>query len=180
LLDSRALAFDLLQDLGNALESLGRGSLSAEELAELLSLLVVVRRVPGDVGGLAVEEVWVEIRLVTACADTVATKTGPNALCLAVVCNFKAMMFFFSCTPCWDSVLTRHEHLVLVVLVRVREDISTLECLREESKDVVDDQQCGLSILGAGGVRLHAIDSDPFALLFVALAHDWRNGAASL
>ena len=76
--------------------------------------------------------------------------------------------------------LTGHEHLVLVVLVRVREDVGTLESLREESKNVVDNQQCRLSILGAGGVCLHAVDGDPFALLFVALAHDRRDGAASL
>jgi hypothetical protein len=48
---------DLFQDLGNTLEGLGWCGLSVEELAELLSLLVIVRRVPGDVGGLAVEEV---------------------------------------------------------------------------------------------------------------------------
>jgi hypothetical protein len=57
LLNLGALAFDLLQDLGDALESFRWCSLSVEELAELLSLLVVVRRVPGDVSGLAVEEV---------------------------------------------------------------------------------------------------------------------------
>jgi len=57
LLNAGALAFDFLQDLRDALKSLGRCSLSVEELSELLSLLVVVRRVPGDVSGLAVEEV---------------------------------------------------------------------------------------------------------------------------
>jgi len=59
LLDAGALAFDLLQDLRDALECLRRRCLTVEELAELLSLLVVVRRVPGDVGGLTVEEVWI-------------------------------------------------------------------------------------------------------------------------
>jgi len=59
LLDAGALAFDLLQDLRDALECLRRRGLTVEELAELLSLLVVVRRVPGDVGGLTVEEVWI-------------------------------------------------------------------------------------------------------------------------
>jgi hypothetical protein len=56
-LDSGALAFDLLEDLGDALKSLGRCSLCAEELAKLLSLLVVVRRVPRDVSGLAVKKI---------------------------------------------------------------------------------------------------------------------------
>ena len=76
--------------------------------------------------------------------------------------------------------LTRHEHLVLVVLVRVREDVCALECLWEESEDVVDDQQCGLGVFRASGICLHAIDGDPFAFLFIALAHDWRDAAASL
>ena len=75
LLDAGALAFDLLKDLGDALESLGWRSLCAEELAELLSLLVVVRRVPGDVGGLAIEEVWVEIKISNCFYGIIASKT---------------------------------------------------------------------------------------------------------
>lgn len=86
----------------------------------------------------------------------------------------------FERTALSSFALTGHEYLVLVVLVRVREDVGTLESLREEPKDIVDDQQCGLSILGTGGVCLHAVDGDPFALFFVALAHDRRDGAASL
>lgn len=89
-------------------------------------------------------------------------------------------MFSTQCTPLWNIKLTRHEHLVLVVLVRVREDVGTLDGLWEEAKNVINDQQCGFSILGSSGVGLHAVDGDPFALLFVALAHDWRDGAASL
>jgi hypothetical protein len=58
LLDAGALSLNFLQDLRDALESLGRRSLGVEELAELLALLFVVRRVPGNVGRLAVEEVW--------------------------------------------------------------------------------------------------------------------------
>jgi hypothetical protein len=73
-LDSGALHFDFLEDLGNALESLGRCSLCAEKLAELLSLLVVVRRVPGDVSGLAVEEVWIDVTLANRSNNTVGTK----------------------------------------------------------------------------------------------------------
>jgi hypothetical protein len=52
------LSLNFLQDLRDALESLGRRSLGVEELAELLALLFVIRRVPGNVGRLAVEEVW--------------------------------------------------------------------------------------------------------------------------
>jgi hypothetical protein len=62
----------------------------------------------------------------------------------------------------------------------VREDVGTLECLREEPEDIIDNQQRGFGILRAGGIGLHAIDGDPFTLLFVALAHDWRDAAASL
>ena len=58
LFDAGALALDLLQDLGEALKGLGRRSLGREELAELLALVIGVRGVPGDVSGLAVEEVW--------------------------------------------------------------------------------------------------------------------------
>jgi hypothetical protein len=57
LLDAGALSFDFLQDLGDPLKSLRRRSLGIEELAELLALFLVVRGVPGDVGGLTVEEV---------------------------------------------------------------------------------------------------------------------------
>ena len=86
------------------------------------------------------------------------------------------------CSSVWilRNVLTRHENLVLVVLVRVSKDISALKRLWEESKDVVDDQQCGLCVLRASGVCLHAIDGDPLALLLVALADNRGDGAASL
>jgi hypothetical protein len=58
LLDAGALSLNLLQELRDPLKGLGRRSLGVEELAELLALVVVVRRVPADVRGLAVEEVW--------------------------------------------------------------------------------------------------------------------------
>jgi hypothetical protein len=76
-------------------------------------------------------------------------------------------------------LLTGHEHLVLVVLVRVCEDIGTLQRLWEETEDVVDNQESRFGVLGTGGIRLHAIDGDPLALLFVALGDDGRDGAAS-
>lgn len=62
----------------------------------------------------------------------------------------------------------------------MREDVGALECLWEEAEDVVHDKQCRLCVLGTSGIRLHAIDSDPLALLFVALADDRWDGAASL
>ena len=74
LLDAGALAFDLLEDLGDALEGLGRCSLCAEKLAEFLALVVVVRRVPGDVGGLAVEKVWVDFALANGSNCTIGTR----------------------------------------------------------------------------------------------------------
>jgi len=58
LLDAGALGLDLGEDLGNALEGLGRSGGSIEELAELLAFLLRVRRVPGDVCWLAVEEIY--------------------------------------------------------------------------------------------------------------------------
>jgi hypothetical protein len=76
-------------------------------------------------------------------------------------------------------LLTGHEHLVLVVLVRVCEYVGTLQCLWEETEDVVDNQESRFGVLGTSGISLHAIDSDPLALLFVALGNDWWDGAAS-
>lgn len=76
-------------------------------------------------------------------------------------------------------LLTGHEDLVLVVLVRVCENVGTLQRLWEETEDVVDNQEGRFRILGTCGIRLHAIDGDPLALLFVALGDDGRDGAAS-
>jgi len=71
LFDAGALSLNFLQDFRNALQSLRRRSLGVEKLAELLALVVVVRRVPGDVSGLAVEEVlrnrYCQLALVQAC-----------------------------------------------------------------------------------------------------------------
>lgn len=76
-------------------------------------------------------------------------------------------------------LLTGHEHLVLVLLVRVCEDIGALQRLREETENVVNNQESGFGVLGAGGICLHAIDGDPLALLLVTLSDDGRDGAAS-
>lgn len=67
-------------------------SIRSAILPELLALLLSVRRVPGNVGGAAIEEVW-------------------------------------------------HEHLILVLLVAVRQDVGALKGLREETEDVVDDEE---------------------------------------
>lgn len=102
LLDALALA-ELINNLGNAWQCL-RGCCSRlEEFAKLLLLLLVVRRVPGDVRWAALKEV-------------------------------------------------RHENLVLLLLVCIGENVGTLESLREEAKDVIDNQNSGLCILGAGSV----------------------------
>lgn len=79
----------------------------------------------------------------------------------------------------------RHEHLVLVVIVGGCEDICTLQCLREEAEDIVDDKNgfgsgrrtrvvWVLSASFASEVSsistltgLHAIYSDELALLFL-------------
>lgn len=62
----------------------------------------------------------------------------------------------------------------------MRQDISALDRLREETEDVVYDQECALSRARSAGVRLHAIDCDILALSLVALGLDWRYGAASV
>jgi hypothetical protein len=64
----------------------------------------------------------------------------------------------------------------LVVLVRVCEDISTCK----PTEYIIDNKQCRLRLFGASSICLHAINGDPLALLLVAFADNWRNGAASL
>jgi hypothetical protein len=56
-LDLRVLFAQRLNDLGDALQRLRRRGGPGEELAQLLALLLGVRRIPGDVGRVAVEEV---------------------------------------------------------------------------------------------------------------------------
>jgi len=60
LLELALLGRNLLHDLRDARQRLRRRGLGLEELAQVLALLVVVRRVPADVGRLALEEVWHE------------------------------------------------------------------------------------------------------------------------
>lgn len=56
-LDMRVLVLEELDDLGDALDRLGRCSGALEEGAELLAFVFVVWRVPGNVRRLAFEEV---------------------------------------------------------------------------------------------------------------------------
>ena len=72
-----------------------------------------------------------------------------------------------------------HEDLVLVAGVCMGEDVGALDGLGREAEDVVDDEDGGGSIRGAGGVALHAIEVDVFAFFFVAFGNGWRDVAAS-
>ena len=50
-----------------------------------------------------------------------------------------------------------HEDLVLVAGVGVCKNVSTLDGLRREAEDIVDDEDGGGGIGGTGGVALHAV-----------------------
>jgi len=67
-----------------------------------------------------------------------------------------------------------------VFLVRVGQDIGSLDGLREEAEDVVDDEQSALCAGRTSLVGLHAINGDPFSLLLVALGDHRRNGTAGV
>lgn len=56
----------------------------------------------------------------------------------------------------------------------------TLQCLREEAKDVIDYENGRFRTARSSGVCLHAIDGDPFTLLLIAIADDRWNSAASV
>ena len=73
-----------------------------------------------------------------------------------------------------------HEDLVLVAGVGVCEDVSALERLGGEAEDVVDDEDGGCGVGGTGGVALHAIEVDIFALILVTLGDSGRDIAAGL
>lgn len=77
-------------------------------------------------------------------------------------------------------MLTRHEYSVLMLLVSSREDVCTLDSLRVEAKDVVDNEESTLRILWASGVGLHSVNGDILALWLVALGLDWWDGAAGV
>lgn len=73
-----------------------------------------------------------------------------------------------------------HEDLVLVFGIGMCEDVSALDYLGREAKDVVDDQDGGGGVGRAGGVALHAIKVDVFTFLFVAFRDGRRDIAARL
>lgn len=73
-----------------------------------------------------------------------------------------------------------HEDLILVAAVGVCEDVRALDRLGREAEDVVDDEDGGGGGGGTGGVALHAIEVDIFALFFVALGDCGRDIAAGL
>ena len=73
-----------------------------------------------------------------------------------------------------------HEDLVLVLLIAGCEDISSLDGLVLEPKDVVDDEESLLCVAGACNVGLHAINGCVRALGVIALANDRRDGTASV
>lgn len=76
------------------------------------------------------------------------------------------------------SLLTRHENLVLVLLITSREDICPLQSLWEESEDVVHHQYGRLCVLGPSGIGLHALYRCPFTLLLIAIGNDrWHSAA---
>ena len=71
-----------------------------------------------------------------------------------------------------------HEDLVLVRGVGVREDVGALEGLGREAEDVVDDEDGGGGVGGAGGVALRAVQVDVSALFLVAFGYDGWDVAA--
>lgn len=75
---------------------------------------------------------------------------------------------------------TWHENLVLVLFVCVRENVRALQRLREETEDVIDDEDGGLGRAGSGDICLHAIDGLVVSLGRVALANDGRDSAAGV
>jgi len=83
-------------------------------------------------------------------------------------------------TKCMNEQVTRHEHLIFVLLVAVRKDVCALGGLREEAKDVVDNKQGTFCVTGTGGISFHAINGNVFALLLVSFGHDGRDSAASV
>ena len=58
------------------------------------------------------------------------------------------------------------------------ENVGALDCLGREAEDVVDDENGGGGIRGTGGVALHAIEVDVFALFFVTFGNGWRDVTA--
>jgi hypothetical protein len=148
--DVLVLALDLVDDLGDTANGLGWCTGGLEELTQTLALLLLS---------------WLSI--VQSSMRNVTSKTYSVRRVVADV----------------DGLALEkvgHKDLVLILLVAGCEDISTLDGLILEAKDVVDDQDSLLCIAGTSGVGLHAINGCVSALSIVALANDGRNGTASL
>jgi hypothetical protein len=60
----------------------------------------------------------------------------------------------------------------------MRQDVGTLDGLREETKNIVYDEQSTFRVLGSRGVRLHAFDGRVLALLLIAIGDDGRDCTA--
>ena len=74
----------------------------------------------------------------------------------------------------------RYEDSVLVAGVGVGEDVGALDGLGGETEDVVNDEDGGCGGGGAGGVALHAIEVDVFALFLIAFGDCGSDVAAGL
>lgn len=77
------------------------------------------------------------------------SKKSSNELVSYIACRRSCVLF---------HRLTRNEDLVLVFLVAVRQDVRTLERLREEAEDVVDDQDSLGRSARPGHICLQSID----------------------
>src|ERR1700761_9619218 len=75
---------------------------------------------------------------------------------------------------------TGHENLILLFLIAVRQDISALKRLWEETEDVVDHEDARLRAARARGVCLHAINSGVFTLFLIAVAYNRWHCAAGV
>lgn len=95
--------------------------------------------------------------------------------------NPRRNLFTVSRSSKWNclNTLTWHEYLIWSLLVTVCKNVGTLQCLWEETEDIVDNQESLLRVLRSSRVGLHSINGDPLALLFVAIANNWRHGAAA-
>jgi hypothetical protein len=149
--DVLVLTLDLFDHLGDTADGLGWCAGSLEELTETLALLLL--------SWLLVIQSQDRVGVISVAYSVRRVVANVNGLALEEV---------------------RHEDLVLILVVAGCEDISTLESLVLEAKDVVDNKESFLSVLGASGVGLHAINGRVSALGFIAFANDGGNGTASL
>ena len=96
-LEARIFALDSFQNLRNAPKCLWRCGWALEEGTQFLALFGCVRRVPGDVGWVTLEEVW-------------------------------------------------HENLVRFLMITRRQNIGTLNSLREVAEDVINNEDAMFGI----------------------------------